>query len=261
VTGMDALAAVNARVADVRDRLAQVSVAPFPMAPPGAPGAAAAAATPPASAGAAPVAGAAEPAATPHVAGSCASCNPGALGAGARLPGGQPSADVVRASYRAAGGSSLGAWGLAPTGAPAAGTTGPAGPWADRLPERGRPWAGAIESAAAKAGVDPRLLAALAQQESGFRPDARSGAGAIGLTQLMPGTARELGVDPHDPVANLEGGARYLRAQLDRFGSVDLALAAYNAGPARVARTGAVPDIQQTQDYVRKVTANWASLR
>ena len=78
--------------------------------------------------------------------------------------------------------------------------------------------------------------------------------GAQGLAQLMPGTARELGVDPADPFANLEGGARYLRAQLDRFdGDVEKALAAYNAGPGRVEAAGGIPRIRETQHYVAAV--------
>ena len=78
--------------------------------------------------------------------------------------------------------------------------------------------------------------------------------GARGLAQLMPGTARELGVNPDDPLANLEGGARYLRQQLDRFdGDIEKALAAYNAGPGRVAQAGGVPRIRETQNYVAAV--------
>jgi len=128
----------------------------------------------------------------------------------------------------------------------------PAG-WADALPAAGRPWAGAIEAAATKAGVDPRLLAAITQAESGFNPGALSGAGAVGLTQLMPATAAGLGVDPTDPVANLNGGARYLAGQLDSFGRVDLAVAAYNAGPGAVRQARGVPDYPETQAYVRRV--------
>ena len=128
----------------------------------------------------------------------------------------------------------------------------PAG-WADALPAAGRPWAGAIDAAATKAGVDPRLLAAITQAESGFNPGALSGAGAVGLTQLMPGTASGLGVDPTDPVANLDGGARYLAGQLDTFGRVDLAVAAYNAGPGAVRQARGVPDYPETQAYVRRV--------
>jgi soluble lytic murein transglycosylase-like protein len=131
-------------------------------------------------------------------------------------------------------------------------TVAPAG-WADALPEAGRPWAGAIEAAATRAGVDPRLLAAITRAESGFNPNALSGAGAVGLTQLMPGTAAGLGVNPTDPFANLDGGARYLAGQLDSFGRVDLALAAYNAGPGAVRQAGGVPDYPETQAYVGRV--------
>jgi Transglycosylase SLT domain len=135
----------------------------------------------------------------------------------------------------------------------------PAG-WADALPAAGRPWAGAIDAAATKAGIDPRLLAAITQAESGFNPAALSGAGAVGLTQLMPGTASGLGVDPTDPVANLDGGARYLAGQLDSFGRVDLAVAAYNAGPGAVRQAGGVPDYPETQAYVGRVLAYYQQL-
>lgn len=139
-------------------------------------------------------------------------------------------------------------------------TAGPAQRWAHKLPAAAQQWVPHIEQAARRHDLDPRLLAALVKQESGFRADARSHAGAIGLTQLMPGTARELGVDPHDPIANLNGGARYLSQQLDRFGSVPLALAAYNAGPGRVAAAGGVPQISETQHYVRNVSSFYADL-
>lgn len=129
------------------------------------------------------------------------------------------------------------------------------------LPPAGKPWAQPIADAAAKHGIDPGLLAALVQHESGFDPAARSHAGAIGLGQLMPGTARGLGVDPNDPIANLDGAARYLREQLDRFGSADLALAAYNAGPNRVAQAGGVPQITETRTYVQRVTSTWEQYR
>lgn len=89
--------------------------------------------------------------------------------------------------------------------------------------------------------------------ESGFRPSARSHVGAIGLGQLMPETARDLGVDPHDPRANLHGSARYLLAQLQEFGTLDLALAAYNAGPEAVRRYGGIPPYAETRGHVRKV--------
>lgn len=102
-------------------------------------------------------------------------------------------------------------------------------------------------------GVPEDMFLNLIAAESSWNPNARSGAGAIGLTQLMPGTAEELGVNPNDPVENMRGGARYLKAQLDRFGSPELALAAYNAGPTRVAEAGGIPDITETQNYVTKV--------
>ncbi len=132
--------------------------------------------------------------------------------------------------------------------------------WEQLLPERAQPWVGAIEDAAAANGVDPRLLASLVWTESAFRPDAVSPVGAQGLAQLMPATAAGLGVDPSDPVQNLQGGARYLAAQLSAFGRVDLALAAYNAGPGRVRRSGGVPDIAETQAYVRIVTDRYERL-
>lgn len=111
----------------------------------------------------------------------------------------------------------------------------------------------AARAAAQEAGVDPDLFARLVGRESAYRPDARSSAGAIGLGQLMPGTAADLGVDPRDPAQNLRGSARYLRQQLDQFGSPELALAAYNAGPGAVQKHGGVPPYQETQDYVSAI--------
>lgn len=110
-------------------------------------------------------------------------------------------------------------------------------------------------------GLPGEIFAAMVMTESNFNPAARSHVGAIGLTQLMPATARQLGVNPHDPMQNLEGGARYLRAQYDRFGDWPLALAAYNAGPTRVARLGRIPHITETQNYVRKVLTRAETLR
>ncbi len=124
--------------------------------------------------------------------------------------------------------------------------------WVARLPAEGRRWAPAIAEAARRHGLDPRLLAALVWVESSFRPDAVSPAGAVGLTQLMPATAAGLGVDPRDPLENLEGGARYLAAQIRRFGSVELGLAAYQAGPAAVAAAGGMPSAS-TRAYVERV--------
>jgi soluble lytic murein transglycosylase-like protein len=117
-------------------------------------------------------------------------------------------------------------------------------------------WQALVAQVAAKYDISPALLEAVVWQESRWRTDAVSSAGARGLTQLMPGTARDLGVDPRDPVANLEGGARYLRQMLDAFGGdVERALAAYNAGPARVAKAGRVPAIRETQLYVASIMA------
>lgn len=115
-------------------------------------------------------------------------------------------------------------------------------------------YAAALTATAARNNLSPALLEALVWQESRWRPGAVSPKGAQGLAQLMPATARELGVDPRDPLANLEGGARYLRQQLDRFGGdVERALAAYNAGPGRVMRAGGVPNIPETRAYVAAV--------
>ena len=110
-----------------------------------------------------------------------------------------------------------------------------------------------IEGLASKYDIPSKLLMSVVHSESGFNPNATSSAGAIGLMQLMPGTARDLGVDPTDPMQNLEGGTRYLKQQLDRFGSVPLALAAYNAGPGAVKKYGGVPPFKETRDYVDKV--------
>lgn len=111
-----------------------------------------------------------------------------------------------------------------------------------------------VAELAARYDLSPALIEALVWQESRWRANAVSPAGARGLAQLMPGTARELGVNPDDPFANLEGGARYLREQLDRFdGDIEKALAAYNAGPGRVAAAGGIPRIRETQTYVSSV--------
>lgn len=117
------------------------------------------------------------------------------------------------------------------------------------------PYDAEIQAAAQRNGVDPALLKGLIRQESNFDPNARSGAGAVGLCQLMPGTAASLGcTDPSDPAQAIDAGARYLRQQLDRFGgNPELALAAYNAGPGAVQRYGGVPPYAETQNYVSQV--------
>ena len=115
-------------------------------------------------------------------------------------------------------------------------------------------FAAALTQAAKSANVSPTLLSALVWQESRWNPQAVSPKGAMGLAQLMPATARDLGVNPADPVQNLQGGARYLRYLLDTFnGDVEKALAAYNAGPARVQRAGGVPAIAETRAYVASI--------
>lgn len=106
---------------------------------------------------------------------------------------------------------------------------------------------------AVEEGVDPDLFMRLVEAESSFDPNASSPAGAIGLTQLMPNTASDLGVDPTDPVQNLRGGARYLKQQLDSFGDPTLALAAYNAGPGNVRKYGGIPPFEETQNYVNRI--------
>ncbi|WP_291179409.1 lytic transglycosylase domain-containing protein [Erythrobacter sp.] len=111
-----------------------------------------------------------------------------------------------------------------------------------------------VAELAARFDLSPTLIEAVVWQESRWRANAVSPVGARGLAQLMPGTARDLGVDPDDPFANLEGGARYLREQLDRFdGDLEKALAAYNAGPGRVIRAGGIPRIRETQHYVAAI--------
>lgn len=112
-----------------------------------------------------------------------------------------------------------------------------------------------IESAARADGVDPVLVRAVAESESGFDPSARSRTGAIGLMQLMPATAQALGVqNPYDPAQNVQGGAHYLHELLDRFaGDIPSAVAAYNAGPAAVERYGGIPPYAETTAYVARV--------
>jgi soluble lytic murein transglycosylase-like protein len=118
------------------------------------------------------------------------------------------------------------------------------------------PYLDMARSAARRHGVPEDLFLRLIQQESGWNHRAKSHKGALGLAQLMPATARRLNVNPRVPRENLEGGARYLRQQYDRFRSWRLALAAYNAGPEAVQKYGGVPPYRETKNYVRKI---WGS--
>jgi cell wall-associated NlpC family hydrolase len=117
------------------------------------------------------------------------------------------------------------------------------------------PYAALFAQAGAAHGVSPALLTAVARAESGFDAGARSRAGAQGLMQLMPATARSLGVDPLQPAQAVDGAARLLKSHLARFGATELALAAYNAGPGAVAKHGGVPPYAETKAYVAKVMA------
>lgn len=118
-------------------------------------------------------------------------------------------------------------------------------------------WA-STQQAATEQRLEPELLGALTWVESRYCIDAVSSKDALGLGQLMPATARELGVDPLDPVQNLSGAAHYLRLQYDTFGDWDLALAAYNAGPGAVRRYGGVPPYAETEHYVQEVKRHYA---
>ncbi len=118
------------------------------------------------------------------------------------------------------------------------------------------PYLDMARAAARRHGVPEDLFLRLVQQESNWKPTAKSHKGAYGLAQLMPATARSLGVDRKDPYQNLDGGAKYLRQQYERFGSWRLALAAYNAGPGAVEKHNGVPPYRETQNYVRKI---WGS--
>lgn len=116
-----------------------------------------------------------------------------------------------------------------------------------------------IDDTSAKYGVDAKLIKALVKQESGFNPTAKSKAGALGLMQLMPSTAKGLGVkDPLDAKQNIEGGVKYVKSLLNRFdGNIILALAAYNAGPNAVKKYDGVPPYKETQNYVKSVLKNY----
>jgi soluble lytic murein transglycosylase-like protein len=125
-----------------------------------------------------------------------------------------------------------------------------------------RPFAAIIESVALEHGIDPALVHAVIQAESNYRPKARSHVGARGLMQVMPATARDLGVmsasQLFDPQQNIEAGVKYLKAMLERFdGDLPTAIAAYNAGPTAVSKHDGIPPYAETQKYVRKVLSNF----
>jgi soluble lytic murein transglycosylase-like protein len=137
-------------------------------------------------------------------------------------------------------------------------------PWPERprsaaafgcIPLRSAEMDALVERSARDYALAPGLLRAVVRRESGFHPCAVSRAGAMGLMQLMPSTAAAMGVeDPFNPAENMAGGSRFLRQMLDRYGgNLGLALGAYNAGPGRVDRTGGIPPIRETQEYVRGI--------
>ena len=123
-------------------------------------------------------------------------------------------------------------------------------------------WDAQIVEAALTHNVQPELIKAVMLAESGMNPEARSRSGAMGLMQMIPSTAKAMGVvDPWDPAQNIMGGARYLRLMLDRFGDKERAIAAYNAGPGAVEKYNGIPPFEETQIYVPRVMDLYAMFR
>lgn len=155
---------------------------------------------------------------------------------------------TVSAIRRVSGGTASAAGARAPGGSDVGGLTGP--------------YAALFTAAGRTHGLDPALLSAVAKVESGYHPSARSAAGARGLMQLMPATARSLNVDADDPTQAVDGAARLLSDLVQQFdGRTDLALAGYNAGAGAVRRYGGIPPFSETRTYVQRVTRAWEALR
>ncbi|MCB0998702.1 MAG: transglycosylase SLT domain-containing protein [Acidimicrobiales bacterium] len=124
----------------------------------------------------------------------------------------------------------------------------------------GTPHAALFEEAGARYGIPPKVLAAMGFVESRFRTDAVSSAGAVGMMQFLPSTAASMGVDPYDPASAIDGAARYLRSSIDRFGSLEAAIASYNVGPGAISRAGGVQPGTQAERYLTKVVEATAQI-
>ncbi len=173
--------------------------------------------------------------------------------AGAYTSAGSVGANASAGSIGAAARPAAAHSGSAAYSGPASAPVGALASYAGPLPA-GTPYAAAFEAAAARTGVPARVLAAIAKVESGFRANAVSPAGARGLMQFMPATARGLGVDALDPTSAINGAARLIKSNVAEFGSLDLALAAYNAGGGNVRKYGGIPPFAETRGYVAKIS-------